>query len=222
MRDSGIAVILDHHALPGVQTAGQQFAGQCTHDVQFYVRSLCQPSSPRTELVLTLVLDSDAIQLPPRPRLGRRDDDPNTLGSCIQQCVRHRSGERAHHERDTDPRLRRLYVSSPPFSLSCRLTSPHGAADQKNFVETIRAVELVLGIPVPGAAFNGSSQSANLTQSLAAVAASDDCNTEVRAVLRDAVPVLSQIGVQLSLPAIFDITAGSAPFHSKREPLVTK
>lgn len=94
--------------------------------------------------------------------------------------------------------------------------------DQKNFVETIRAVELVLGIPVPGAALNSSSQSANLTQSLADVAASGDCNTEVRSVLRDAVSVLGQVAIQLSLPAIFDITAGSAPFHSKREPLVTK
>ena len=37
LKDAGIAVILDHHALPGVQTAGQQFTGHCTSDVEFYV-----------------------------------------------------------------------------------------------------------------------------------------------------------------------------------------
>ncbi|KAH9034624.1 glycoside hydrolase family 5 protein [Lactarius pseudohatsudake] len=36
LRDAGIQVILDHHALPGVQTAGQMFTGKCTDDVQFY------------------------------------------------------------------------------------------------------------------------------------------------------------------------------------------
>ncbi|KAH9166732.1 family 5 hypothetical beta glucosidase from glycoside dehydrogenase [Lactarius sanguifluus] len=36
LRDAGMQVILDHHALPGVQTAGQMFTGRCTEDVQFY------------------------------------------------------------------------------------------------------------------------------------------------------------------------------------------
>ncbi|KAI9440858.1 glycoside hydrolase family 5 protein [Lactarius indigo] len=36
LRDAGIRVILDHHALPGVQTPGQMFTGKCTDDVQFY------------------------------------------------------------------------------------------------------------------------------------------------------------------------------------------
>ncbi|KAL4065700.1 glycoside hydrolase family 5 protein [Scleroderma yunnanense] len=36
LRDAGIRVILDHHALPGVQTPGQMFTGNCTDDVQFY------------------------------------------------------------------------------------------------------------------------------------------------------------------------------------------
>ena len=29
LSDAGIQVILDHHALPGVQTAGQAFTGKC-------------------------------------------------------------------------------------------------------------------------------------------------------------------------------------------------
>jgi hypothetical protein len=36
LRDAEIQVILDHHALPGVQTPGQMFTGNCTDDVQFY------------------------------------------------------------------------------------------------------------------------------------------------------------------------------------------
>ncbi|KAF8238144.1 glycoside hydrolase family 5 protein [Tricholoma matsutake] len=36
LRKAGIVAILDHHALPGVQTPGQMFTGRCTSDVQFY------------------------------------------------------------------------------------------------------------------------------------------------------------------------------------------
>ncbi|KAF8270697.1 glycoside hydrolase superfamily [Lactarius quietus] len=36
LRDAGMQVILDHHALPGVQTSGQMFTGNCTNNVQFY------------------------------------------------------------------------------------------------------------------------------------------------------------------------------------------
>ncbi|KAJ6605838.1 glycoside hydrolase family 5 protein [Mycena sp. CBHHK59/15] len=36
LEKAGIVAILDHHALPGVQTAGQQFTGRCTSDVEFY------------------------------------------------------------------------------------------------------------------------------------------------------------------------------------------
>ncbi|KAG7445155.1 glycoside hydrolase family 5 protein [Guyanagaster necrorhizus] len=36
LKDSGIIAILDHHALPGVQTPNQMFTGRCTSDVEFY------------------------------------------------------------------------------------------------------------------------------------------------------------------------------------------
>ncbi|KAJ7035549.1 glycoside hydrolase family 5 protein, partial [Mycena alexandri] len=36
LQKAGIVAILDHHALPGVQSAGQQFTGKCTSDVEFY------------------------------------------------------------------------------------------------------------------------------------------------------------------------------------------
>ncbi|KAJ7497937.1 glycoside hydrolase family 5 protein [Mycena galericulata] len=38
LQKAGIGAILDHHALPGVQTAGQQFTGQCTSNVEFYTQ----------------------------------------------------------------------------------------------------------------------------------------------------------------------------------------
>ncbi|KAF6753558.1 glycoside hydrolase family 5 protein [Ephemerocybe angulata] len=36
LQAAGIAVILDHHALPGVQAINQQFAGRCTNSADFY------------------------------------------------------------------------------------------------------------------------------------------------------------------------------------------
>ncbi|EUC58893.1 glycoside hydrolase family 5 protein [Rhizoctonia solani AG-3 Rhs1AP] len=36
LKKKGIHVMLDHHALPGVATPNQMFAGRCTGDVQFY------------------------------------------------------------------------------------------------------------------------------------------------------------------------------------------
>ncbi|CAE6350666.1 unnamed protein product [Rhizoctonia solani] len=36
LKAKGIHVVLDHHALPGVSSANQMFAGHCTSDVQFY------------------------------------------------------------------------------------------------------------------------------------------------------------------------------------------
>ncbi|KIK57091.1 glycoside hydrolase family 5 protein [Collybiopsis luxurians FD-317 M1] len=36
LKEAGIVAILDHHALPGVQSANQMFTGNCTSDVQFY------------------------------------------------------------------------------------------------------------------------------------------------------------------------------------------
>ncbi|KAJ3717752.1 glycoside hydrolase family 5 protein [Lentinula raphanica] len=36
LQAAGIVAILDHHALPGVQTPNQMFTGHCTSDVEFY------------------------------------------------------------------------------------------------------------------------------------------------------------------------------------------
>lgn len=60
LKDAGISVILDHHALPGVAAAGQEFSGRCTTDVEFYT-----PYNYHRALIWTAVmttfshLDSD-------------------------------------------------------------------------------------------------------------------------------------------------------------------
>lgn len=51
LKDAGMQVILDHHALPGVQTPGQMFTGNCTDDVQFYT-----PYNYHRALVWTAVM----------------------------------------------------------------------------------------------------------------------------------------------------------------------
>jgi hypothetical protein len=38
LHEAGIKAILDHHALPGVSSPQQMFAGNCTPIAQFYVR----------------------------------------------------------------------------------------------------------------------------------------------------------------------------------------
>ncbi|KAJ7089803.1 glycoside hydrolase family 5 protein [Mycena belliarum] len=38
LQAAGIVAILDHHALPGVQSANQMFTGRCTSDVEFYTQ----------------------------------------------------------------------------------------------------------------------------------------------------------------------------------------
>ncbi|KAL0953905.1 hypothetical protein HGRIS_005072 [Hohenbuehelia grisea] len=51
LHEAGIVAILDHHALPGVQTANQMFTGRCTTDVQFYT-----PHNYHRALVWTAVM----------------------------------------------------------------------------------------------------------------------------------------------------------------------
>ncbi|KAH6915731.1 glycoside hydrolase family 5 protein [Coprinopsis sp. MPI-PUGE-AT-0042] len=51
LRDAGIAVVLDHHALPGQQAVGQQFAGRCTNSPEFYT-----PYNYRRALIWTGVM----------------------------------------------------------------------------------------------------------------------------------------------------------------------
>ncbi|KAL1759752.1 glycoside hydrolase superfamily [Schizophyllum commune] len=51
LKEAGIDVILDHHALPGVQSPNQMFTGNCTTNVQFYT-----PDNYRRALLWTAIM----------------------------------------------------------------------------------------------------------------------------------------------------------------------
>ncbi|KAI0332704.1 glycoside hydrolase family 5 protein [Cubamyces sp. BRFM 1775] len=92
---------------------------------------------------------------------------------------------------------------------------------QKNFVEVIRAVELVLGIPVPGLTLDVKVSTANLTSALSAtVSASNLFNSEVKSALAEAVPILVELGFELAVSSIFNFNMASSPLKNTREPLV--
>ncbi|KAH9926968.1 glycoside hydrolase family 5 protein [Fomitopsis serialis] len=55
LANAGIQVILDHHALPGVQTAEQSFTGNCTDNVQFYTEYNYQRALVWTAVMTSLV-----------------------------------------------------------------------------------------------------------------------------------------------------------------------
>ena len=90
----------------------------------------------------------------------------------------------------------------------------------------MRAVELILGIPVPGVQLDVPVTTANFTHAIESVCAQtklgDVFTGEVVQTLLDAVPVLLEIAPQLVVDALFDIKLPAAPCNAKHEPLVTK
>lgn len=96
---------------------------------------------------------------------------------------------------------------------------------QQNFVKVVRAVELILGIPIPGEQLTSKLTTTNFTSAMPAMMNSSSgglFNDEVKSVLEDAAPILTQIAFELVIPTIFDITLPSAPVHNQRAPLTTK
>ncbi|KAI0343318.1 glycoside hydrolase family 5 protein [Trametopsis cervina] len=180
LKAAGIQVILDHHALPGVQTAGQQFTGRCTQDVEFYT-----DYNYHRALVWTAVMTALSHL------------DPN-FGSVFAIEA----------------------VNEPIMDA----TQTPGYGDfQKNFVKTIRAVELLLGIPVPGEQLSFKVSTTNFTAALTGAATTSSggiFTDEIKSVLRDAAPILAQVGFQLAIPTIFNFQLSSAPVHNQRSPLV--
>ncbi|KAG1747935.1 glycoside hydrolase family 5 protein [Suillus paluster] len=176
LQDAGIQAILDHHALPGVQTPGQMFTGNCTNDVQFYT-----PYNYHRALVWTAVMTTLAHL------------DPN-FGSVFAIEA----------------------VNEPIMNAA---ETPNYGTFQKNFVQTIRAVELTLGIPVPSSSLSFSlsvSVSNNFTAALNVTSTATIFSPEVQLALADAVPILLEIGVQCGLQSIFE----ASPFWKPRTSLV--
>jgi glucan endo-1,6-beta-glucosidase len=91
---------------------------------------------------------------------------------------------------------------------------------QKNFVATVRAVELVLGIDVPFMTLDVSaSVSNNFTAALSAACSSTIFTPEVQSALADAVPILLEIGVQYELQTVLEASSFRKQSNS---PLTTK
>lgn len=95
---------------------------------------------------------------------------------------------------------------------------------QKNFVKIVRAVEIILGIPVDGTPQNFLSvmsalPSTNFIAALDGACQSNIFNKDITAALLDAIPILTTIGLSYDLQDILTLS----PFdcHDK-EPIVTK
>jgi hypothetical protein len=92
---------------------------------------------------------------------------------------------------------------------------------QVNFVQTVRAVELALGIPIPGINSPSFDSAGNATSALSGVSTlASIFNSEVRQVLHDAIPILAQVAKQLGLNMEF-AHGGLASILKARQPLVT-
>ena len=100
--------------------------------------------------------------------------------------------------------------------------------DQKNFVQTVRAIELILGIPVPGYSLSGSITTSNFTAAIGQALNNNKgglfANAEVTSALSAAVPILNRIATANNIPNIFNFQAASAPLNSSpgKDLLVTK
>ncbi|KAH7922227.1 glycoside hydrolase family 5 protein [Leucogyrophana mollusca] len=177
LQEAGIQAILDHHALPGVQTPGQMFTGDCTNDVQFYT-----PYNYHRALVWTAVMTA----------LSHLDSAFNSVFAIEA-------------------------VNEPIMDAS---KTPGYGDFQKNFVQTVRAVELILGIASPidtTLSLNVSTSPTNFTAALTFASNLPIFSFEVQAALAEAAPILIDIGVEFGLQA----TLTSTPFHSKRDSLTT-
>ena len=92
---------------------------------------------------------------------------------------------------------------------------------QVNFVQTVRAVELSLGIPIPGITNAPSSNAANVSAALSGTSTlSSIFNAEVRQVLLDSIPILAQVSEQLGLNTEFTQNGLGSRLRA-RSPLVT-
>ncbi|KAF9234095.1 glycoside hydrolase family 5 protein [Melanogaster broomeanus] len=176
LQDAGIQAILDHHALPGVQTPNQQFTGDCTTDVQFYT-----PYNYGRALVWTAVMTTLAHL------------DPN-FGSVFAIEA----------------------VNEPIMDAS---QTPGYGGFQMDFVQTVRAVELVLGIPIANMSL-GLSESlptSNFTAALGVASTASVLSPEVQSALNQSIPILIEIASQYGLQGPLT----SSPYQSSGSALVT-
>ena len=93
---------------------------------------------------------------------------------------------------------------------------------QKNFVKVVRAVEFILGISNSGSASRASATSWQRGVASASSSTNGLFNDEVKAVLKEAVPIFAKVAIELAVPAIFDLGIASFSLDNRRQPLMTK
>ncbi|TFK19960.1 glycoside hydrolase family 5 protein [Coprinopsis marcescibilis] len=182
LRNAGITVILDHHALPGAQAENQMFAGRCTSSPQFYT-----PSNYHRALVWSGVMTA----------LSHVDPAFETVAS--------------------------LHAVNEPIMDASK--TPGYGTFQKNFVQIVRAVEIALGISVDQSYEDskppGVRSAHNVTEALNAMSgATNSFSGEVIQVLKDMIPIISGVAVQLSVNMEFN-QHGLREQLKNRTPLVT-
>ncbi|KAF5379499.1 hypothetical protein D9615_006486 [Tricholomella constricta] len=172
---AGIVAVLDHHALPGVQSPQQQFAGRCTTNVQFYT-----PFNYHRALIWTAVMAG----------LSHVD-------SAFSNVVA-------------------IEAINEPL-MDANQTPGYGDF-QKNFVLVVRAVEYLLGMPVPSLNLEAKTDvNANVTEALGlATELPPIFPDEVRSVISEANPILTKLGVNIPLAEFFNFS-----IQSQADPLIT-
>ena len=76
----------------------------------------------------------------------------------------------------------------------------------KDFVQTMRAVEHSLGIPnsFPGLSSDNSGTYTNVTEAIATTARSSSLTPEIRQVLEDAIPIITEVALELKINLVFE------------------
>ena len=93
----------------------------------------------------------------------------------------------------------------------------------KDFVQTMRAVEHSLGIPnsYPGLISDNTGTSMNVTAAIATTARSSSLTSEIRQALEEAIPIFTEIALGLKVNIVFDQNglrsrlAGGSPLVAK-------
>lgn len=87
---------------------------------------------------------------------------------------------------------------------------------QKNFVQVVRAIELCLGMPIPGHSAKLSRTHKRMTDAMSEAASSEIFNTEVNAVLRDSIPIVAKLASHIGLDT-------ARPFPNlNKDPITTR
>ncbi|KAK0214947.1 glycoside hydrolase family 5 protein [Armillaria fumosa] len=177
LKNAGIVSILDHHALPGVQTPGQMFTGRCTSDVEFYT-----DYNYHRALVWTAVMTT----------LSHLDPDFSNV-IAIEA------------------------VNEPIMNA----TQTPGYGDfQKNFVQVVRAVEQTLGVSGPWSWPNWPTMTGTDASDVILAMennTSSSSNPKVQSALKDAMPIITDIGMELG----WSNMKGMFASLYNREPLYT-